>query len=101
MAPVSIYESLRTLEPLRRGKCDARETPKILPVPDEMLDAVRPYLTRPVRALVELQLLTGARPGELVGRHARDIDMDPTKPAAIQPFSRFFRSVWYRMDTRN
>ena len=79
LAPVSVYESLRTLDPLRRGKCDARETPRVTPVPDEMLDAVRPHLTRPVRALVELQLLTGARPGELVGLRPCDIEMDPGK----------------------
>ncbi|NOS99471.1 MAG: hypothetical protein HOP29_02465 [Phycisphaerales bacterium] len=77
MAPVSVYESLRTLEPLRRGKCQARETARVLPVPDEMLDAVRPHLTRPVRALVELQLLTGARPGELVELRACDIERKP------------------------
>jgi len=80
MAPVSVYESLRTLEPLRRGKCDARETPKVTPVPDEMLDAVRPFLTKPVRALVELQLLTGARPGELIGLRPCDLQIDPAKP---------------------
>ncbi len=79
-APVSVYEALRTLEPLRRGKCDARETAKVTPVPDEMLEAVRPLLTRPVRALVELQLLTGARPGELIGLRPCDIEIDPAEP---------------------
>jgi len=76
MVPATVYESLRTLEPLRRGKCEARETAKVMPVPDELLDAIRPHLSRPVRALVELQLLTGARPGELVGLRPCDIEMD-------------------------
>lgn len=78
MAPVTVYESLRTLEPLCRGKCDARETAKVVPVSEELLNAVRPHLPRPVRALVELQLLTGARPGELLELRACDIEIDGT-----------------------
>lgn len=74
LVPVSVFQSLATLEPLKRGKSSAPETEKVGPVPDTMLDAVRPYLNRPVQALVELQLLTGARPSELLGLRPADID---------------------------
>jgi len=67
LIPVSVYQSLRTLEPLKRGRSAAKENEKVGPVPQHLLDAVLPHLSRPVRALVELQLLTGARPGELLG----------------------------------
>jgi integrase len=44
------------------------------PAPDHAVEATRPFLGRQVRALVDLQLLTGARPGELLGLRARDVD---------------------------
>jgi len=76
LVPVTVYQSLCTLEPLRRGRTSARETEPVEPVPEEMLRKVLPHLSRPVRALVELQLLTGARPGELLGLRPCDIDFD-------------------------
>lgn len=76
LVPASVHQSLCTLEPLRRGRSDARENPKVGPVPHHLLDAVRPHLNRPVRAVVELQLLTGARPGELLGLRPMDIEIN-------------------------
>ncbi len=77
LVPVSVYQSLCTLEPLRRGRCAAREGRKVAPVPKHLLDAVLPNLTKPVHALVRLQLLTGARAGELVEMRPCDIEIDP------------------------
>lgn len=62
----AIYEQLRTVPPLKRGRTLARETKRVRPVPDELIQAIEPFVARPVWALVRLQLLTGARPGELV-----------------------------------
>jgi len=74
LLPAGVHQSLCTLEPLKRGRTRARESERVGPVPDELLELVRPHLNRPVRALVELQLLTGARPAELLGLRAADID---------------------------
>jgi hypothetical protein len=63
LVSVTVYQSLATTEPLRRGRTVARESERVGPVPEELLNAVRPLLSGPVRALVELQLLTGARAG--------------------------------------
>ena len=76
LAPASVHQALSTLEPLKRGRCNAREGGKVLPVPDALLNSVRPHLCRPIRALVELQLLTAARPGELLGLRPLDIEVD-------------------------
>lgn len=76
MISVTVYQSLCTLEPLRRGRSAAHETPKVGPVPQHLLDATLPYLNRPVRAVVELQLLTGARAGELLRLRAVDLERD-------------------------
>lgn len=49
------------------------------PVSPEVVDATLPYLTPPVRALIELQLLTGARPSELA--KIRPADLDRSDPS--------------------
>jgi integrase len=43
-------------------------------VPIELVEAVKPHVSRQVAALIDLQLLTGARPGELIDLRAIDID---------------------------
>jgi integrase len=50
---------------LRKGRSDARETPKVLPVPVNDVYAVVPHLPPTVAAMVQLQLLCGARPQEV------------------------------------
>lgn len=74
MVPVTVYQALCTVEPLRRGSPQVRESQRVHPVPEALLDAVRPLLSRPVRAMVELQLLTGARPGELCCLRPCDVE---------------------------
>ena len=76
MVPATVYQTLRTVEPLKRGRCAAREHPKVGPAPSDMVDAVLPFLSKPVRGLVELQLLTGARAGELIELRVCDIEVD-------------------------
>jgi len=72
LVSASIYEQLATVEPLKRG--EARETEPVRPVPRSAVRSVRPHLSRPVRALIRLQLLTGARAGELVTLRPVDLD---------------------------
>ncbi len=74
--PAYTYHALNTVEGLRAGRSNARDTAPILPVPEAHIDAVRPYLCRQVNALINLQLLTAARPGELL--KLRPIDIDTT-----------------------
>lgn len=76
LVDASVYVSLASLEPLRRGSSGVRESAKVEPVEEHLLDATLPHLSRPVRAVVELQLLTGARPGELLGLRPIDIEID-------------------------
>lgn len=75
MLPASVYQAIETVEGLRFGRSMARETPPVKPVPLQFVEAVLPFLRPPLRALVRLQLLTGARPGELLTMRGRDIDM--------------------------
>jgi integrase len=51
-----------------------RETAKVLPVDEAIVEATLSHLPPPVVALVKLQLLTGARGKELFTLRTRDID---------------------------
>lgn len=77
LVPASVLEALRAVAGLRPGKGgEAVETEPVKPVPQEHIDAIRPYLSKQVEAIIDLQLLTAARPGELV--IMRPIDIDTT-----------------------
>jgi integrase len=76
MIPPTVHQALATVEPLKKGRSAARESARVTPAPIELVEAARPHMNRQVRAIVDLQLLTGARPGELVGMRAIDLDMD-------------------------
>ena len=75
LVPAGVYERLKTLPALRRGATTARETEPIQPVAIEHVDAVRPYLSRQINALISLQLHTGARGGELFRLRPIDIQI--------------------------
>ncbi len=53
----------------------ARESEPVRPVPDEHVDAIRPFVSRQIGAMIELQRLTGMRSGEVAAMRGRDIDM--------------------------
>jgi integrase len=78
LIPSSVYESLRTVSGLQRGRCEAHEAPAVQPVREEHVNATLPFLPAPVRAMVELQQLTGCRPGEIMAMRA--IDLTTTGP---------------------
>jgi integrase len=71
----STWRALTAVRGLERGRTTARETEPVGPVADAVVDATLPYLTAPVRAMVRLQRLTGARPGEVCAIRACDLDM--------------------------
>jgi integrase len=74
LVPANVYHALTAVEGLRKGRCSAKDSTPIGPVDQQHIDAVKPYVSRQVWDLIQLQLLTGARPGELVGLRPCDID---------------------------
>lgn len=74
LLPGAAYQALATVPGLRRGRSEARETEPVKSVPQEHLDAIEPFVSRQVRAMIQLQLLTAARPGEIVSLRPCDID---------------------------
>ncbi len=74
LLPGHVYHSLTAVKGLAKGRTEARESEPVKPVPVEYVDAVLPYLSRQVGAMVGLQLLTGMRPGEVCAMRTCDID---------------------------
>jgi integrase len=59
---------------LRAGRSGAKESEPIKPVPAEYVEAVLPHVSRQIASMIRLQILTGARPGEIVIMRGMDID---------------------------
>ncbi len=74
LIPPSVYHGLLAVRGLQRGRSEARETEPVRPVSEALVNAVRPYVSGQVETLIDLQLLTGARPGELCIMRAADLD---------------------------
>jgi integrase len=74
----SIVEALRCVAGLRYGKSDAKETEPVRPVNDAVVDATLPHMAPQVRAMVELQRVTGMRPGEVCRMRTSDINTQGT-----------------------
>ena len=70
----TILQSLQAVAPPKKGRSASRETPDVKPVPEEHIAAVLGNVTLPVRAMIEIQKLTGIRPGEPVIMRPRGID---------------------------
>ncbi len=70
-----VLQGLQSVAPLKQGRSEARETSRVTPVSQAHIDAVTARVTRPVKAMIELQLVTGMRPGEVVLLRTCDIDM--------------------------
>lgn len=69
-----VYHALQAVAGLRRGRTNAQESAPVRPVPIEHVNAIKPFVSRQVWAIIQLQLLTAARAGELVGLRPCDID---------------------------
>lgn len=74
LVPPMVYHALRSVEGLRRGRTKAREGKHVVPAPEAAIQAVLPFLLPPVRAMAELQLWTGARPGEICQLRPCDLE---------------------------
>lgn len=82
---------LRAVGPVKRGRPPApglrpmREGVERRPVPPSFLRAARPHLSRTIRIMLDVQLLTGMRPNELC--HLRPCDLSPTKVPGVKIYT--------------
>jgi integrase len=74
LVPPSVYQALQAVTGLQKGRTDAVESEPVRPVADKDVEATLIHLNRHVRGLIELQRLTGCRPGEACRVRRCDID---------------------------
>ena len=74
LLPVTVLQALQAVGGLRQGRSEARETVPIGPVSEKDVEATLPHLPAPVAAMVRLQFLTAARPGEITSLRPCDVD---------------------------
>jgi integrase len=77
-ADAAVYQSCRSMTGLRRGRCNARETKPVQPAPQCDIDAIELYVSRQIWSMIQLQLVTGMRPGEVC--MIRGCDLDQSGP---------------------
>lgn len=74
LVPPSVIQGLQSVPGLKRGRTTARETDPVKPADDQYVDAVLPHVAPQVSAMIQLQRLSGMRPGEVVLFRASEID---------------------------
>ena len=74
IVPSGVFHSLQAVPGLRFGRTNARETQPVTPVEDEHVQAILPFLSPHVAAMVMVQRYSGMRPGDVVKMRLRDID---------------------------
>ncbi|MHB1036910.1 MAG: tyrosine-type recombinase/integrase, partial [Pirellulales bacterium] len=72
MVPETVWRALCAVEGLRHG--EAVETEPIKPAPEDDIQAIQPFVTPQIRAMVNLQLWSACRPGEACLMRAIDIN---------------------------
>ncbi|HYH65971.1 MAG TPA: tyrosine-type recombinase/integrase [Urbifossiella sp.] len=74
IVPGSVVVDLATVAGLKRNRTPAPERKKVGPAPEKLYAATLPHLRPTPLAMVELQRLSGLRPGEVRHLAPRDID---------------------------
>jgi hypothetical protein len=64
LVPAAVHHALKAVPGLRVGRSGAKESRTVRPVSQEHVEAVRPYVSRQLWAVIQLQLLSGMRSGE-------------------------------------
>lgn len=70
----STWHGLRALERLKPGRTPARVCEPVRPAPEASIDAACARLAPSLRTMVQLQLLTGMRPGEVCSLRPCDVE---------------------------
>lgn len=78
LVAVAVHQALAAVPGLQRGRTTVRESEPVEQIADEKVDCTLPFLPRHVRGMVELQRMTGCRPGEACSIRRAEIDTGGT-----------------------
>ncbi len=70
----AVLHALKAVPGLRRGRSDAPDPEAVKPVAIEHVNAIQPFASRQVWAMVQMQLYTAARAGEICRMRPCDVD---------------------------
>jgi integrase len=101
LIPASVYEDCSNLEPLTPGAAHAVDYDDIPPVPEDDLAATLVHLSPIVRAIAETQLLTGARPGEILRLRPCDLDRTGRIPIARNQWIDLGGKIWVHVPAQH
>ena len=73
--PAAVLTALQAVPGFQAGRCEASDRAPVRPVPQHAIDAIEPFVSRPVWAMVQLQLVSGMRPGETISMRVCDLNM--------------------------
>ncbi|MFM9966129.1 MAG: tyrosine-type recombinase/integrase [Planctomycetaceae bacterium] len=85
LVPAPIYQALAAVASLKMGRSDAVESERVEPVAEAVVNATLPHLPKVVAAMVKLQLLSGARPGEICLLRPCDVTMQTNGVWSYRP----------------
>jgi integrase len=69
-----VHHALTCVKPLKAGRQGVRESTPVQPVDDAVVEKTLQYCSPVIKAMVQVQRLTGARPGEVTSMQTGDID---------------------------
>jgi integrase len=116
LLPVTVYQSLMTVPGLAKDRHpEVKESEPVTPVPEEHVGAVHGHVAPQIQAMIDLQRLTGMRPGEVVIMRTCDLDRSDDvwvytpdshkrehheldRPIAIGPKAQVILLPWLRED---
>jgi integrase len=84
LLPVETHQALLALEPIKRGQFPELDSRPVEPVAEADVFAVLPHLSTQVATMVQLQWLTGMRPGEVCAMQMGEIDRQGPTHGGIQ-----------------
>jgi integrase len=73
IVPGEVSRDLESVAGLRDGRSEAKEANPVEPVSEAFIDAVKPFVSRQVWGMVQTQLFTGMRPGEVLTMRGCDL----------------------------
>ena len=75
LVTADVLQALQSVDGLRAGRSVAPESTPVTPVSLAAVEAVRPFVSRQGWAMIQLQRLTGARPGEITQMRGCDLNL--------------------------
>ncbi len=71
----AVYAGVKVVPGLQYGRTKAVETDPVKPVSEAAVEAVKPFVSRQIWGMIQLQLATGMRPGEVIRVRGCDLNM--------------------------